>query len=303
MRHLIVLVSLVFAQTGWAQVPATGELTIQTPCPAFQSIRRQSNPGDRFVAVGQTLILHAENRPDGDWWLVQLGNERRWVAKSCGTVEGETWQREAEPELRSEPADGSAFAHYTLAMSWHPGFCEGKGKRPDCRNARPELVLHGLWPSNAKAPHPAYCDGSDRRSFCRYPSLSLADQQLSSLRRVMPGVDVCLQRYQWHKHGSCAGLSRADYFERSIAYSLWLKESEPARQLRRHAGARLSRQQVLTWFDHWGAKGAVTLHCRNGALEEVRLRLSPQLPAQPELSRFAPARLQQSCPSFFDLLP
>ncbi|WP_159437655.1 ribonuclease T2 family protein [Ferrimonas marina] len=253
---------------------------------------------------GQAYPILAENRPQGEWWLVRVGDQRRWVSKACGERDGAATEpaQTATTALAQAPTP-AGFSHYTLAMSWHSGFCASQGQRPDCRSPQANLVLHGLWPSGQPGRHPEYCDGSQRQRFCQYDSLGLPQGQWQALQQVMPGTQVCLGRYQWHKHGSCSGLAKGDYFELAIGYSHWLRSSEPARQLRSVAGTRVSRARVLGWFEQWGAKDAVSLHCRDGVLQEVRLNLVAQLPATPGPTSLLPASLSQRCPSQFEVLP
>ncbi|MBY5992909.1 ribonuclease T2 family protein [Ferrimonas balearica] len=288
------LLFLVLLQPAWGQVPAEGQLLASQACEAFQSIRKQSNPGALSLVPGQAYPVLAQNKPGGDWFLVQVDGQRRWVATGCGEHQGGENATAAAPQ---------PFAHYTLAMSWHSGFCAERGNRPDCRQARGELVLHGLWPSHPRAPHPEYCDGSRRQGFCRYSALALEPELRQQLDTLMPGTQVCLERYQWHKHGSCSGLSTEAYFQQSVTYSQWLKASSAAAELRRQAGGQISLAAALEAFERWGWGEAVSLHCRGGYLEEVRLYLQPDLPSDPSLARPAPFQGQQRCPARFDLLP
>ncbi|MBY5979993.1 ribonuclease T2 family protein [Ferrimonas balearica] len=279
------------------QSPASGALSAEQACPAYQSIRKQTNPGNLVLSPGQDYRVLAENKPGGDWWLLEVDGQRRWVAKTCGRHQGGSTGQPAP--AKTQQAD---FDFYTLAMSWHTGFCNGRN-RPDCRGAKPDLVLHGLWPSNSRGAHPAFCDGSQKQRFCGYGPLALAQDTRDGLDRVMPGSKVCLDRYQWHKHGSCSGLAQQPYFEQAVAYSQWLRTSAPANQLRANAGGSVSRAAVLGWFDEWGFGGAVSLHCKSGYLEEVRVYLKPALPEQPNQAKPQPYRGQQRCPARFDLLP
>ncbi|MBY5922053.1 ribonuclease T2 family protein [Ferrimonas balearica] len=299
MRQLayLLFLSLLFPLSAFGQSPASGEFLAGENCPAFQSIRKQTNPGELSVQPGQSYRVLAENKPGGDWFLLEVEEQRRWVEKRCG-------QHQGQPALPAARADSATadFDFYTLAMSWHSGFCNGRS-RPDCRGARGDLVLHGLWPSSARGAHPAFCDGSEKQRFCGYGQLTLNSDTREQLDGVMPGSKVCLDRYQWHKHGSCSGLDEQAYFEQSVAYSQWLRQSPPANKMRVNSGGSVSRAAVLDWFSDWGFAGAVSLHCKNGYLEEVRVYLQPDLPASPEQAKPRKFGGQQRCPARFDLLP
>ncbi len=289
---------LVSLGPAWSQVPVEGQLRARQACEAFTSIRKRSNPGAWQLTPGRDYPLVAENRPEGSWWLVRIEGQTRWVAKSCGEASLIGKVGPSEPVTRGEGAD---FDHYTLAMSWHSGFCAGAGRRPECRKASGELVLHGLWPSNRQGPHPAWCGGEARQGFCAYPALSLEGEQEAALASVMPGVASCLGRYQWQKHGRCSGLPLETYFERAIRYSRWLRDAPPARQMRQHAGQTLSRSELQRWFRQWGVE--VSLHCRQDRLEEIRLRLRAPLPPQPSLSAVEAGADRSRCPEEIRLLP
>ncbi|MBY6186107.1 hypothetical protein KUV89_05680 [Marinobacter hydrocarbonoclasticus] len=302
MRALACLtfIAVFLSPVAAAQSPASGELEANRTCPAYQSIRKQTNPGELAVEVGQRYRVLAENKPGGDWFLLDVEGQRRWVAKTCGTHLGA-----AQPAQQVAPTTGgnnADFDFYTLAMSWHSGFCNGRN-RPDCRGAKGDLVLHGLWPSNARGAHPAYCDGSRKQRFCGYGPLSLNADTRRGLDAVMPGSKVCLDRYQWHKHGSCSGKAAQPYFDQAVAYSQWLRTSSPANQMRAQSGGSVSRAAVLDWFADWGFKGAVSLHCKSGYLEEVRVYLQPDLPTDPSQAKPRKFEGQQRCPARFDLLP
>ena len=109
----------------------------------------------------------------------------------------------AQPsERRGAPA--GAFDFYVLALSWSPGFCEAEGDakgRDQCATgAGLGFVVHGLWPQFERG-YPSFCEPEGRN-----PSRPA----LAEAAGLFP--DEGLARYQWRKHGSCAGGSPADYF-------------------------------------------------------------------------------------------
>jgi ribonuclease T2 len=109
----------------------------------------------------------------------------------------------AQPlERRGAPA--GTFDFYVLALSWSPGFCEaegdGKGRDQCAAGAGLGFVVHGLWPQFERG-YPSFCEPEGRN-----PSRPA----LAEAAGLFP--DEGLARYQWRKHGSCAGGSPADYF-------------------------------------------------------------------------------------------
>jgi ribonuclease T2 len=116
-------------------------------------------------------------------------------------------------------SDAPRFDYYVLSLSWTPAFCEdnpqAKRRLAQCRTLAsrdaPLLGLHGLWPNRRDGRHPQDCAGRTE-SFCRLPPLRLPATVAVRLDRVMPAAQDCLDRHEWFKHGSCTGLSEADYF-------------------------------------------------------------------------------------------
>jgi ribonuclease T2 len=106
-------------------------------------------------------------------------------------------------ETRGAPA--GQFDFYVLALSWSPGFCEASGDvkgRRQCRSgASLGFVVHGLWPQTERG-YPAFCEPGGR---------SPSRPALEHAQGVFP--EEGLARYQWRKHGTCTGLSPAEYFQ------------------------------------------------------------------------------------------
>ena len=77
--------------------------------------------------------------------------------------------------------------------------------------AAPQLALHGLWPQNGE-----YCaaGGQDLRRvrWRDLPPVRLSVDLRRLLDTAMPGTRSHLDRYQWAKHGTCAGLDQEGYF-------------------------------------------------------------------------------------------
>lgn len=124
-------------------------------------------------------------------------------------------------------AEPARFDYYLLALTVAPAFCEDAPPRkrndPQCRalsdaafKAMP-LTLHGLWPNRQDRDHPQWCGGEKRVASCRMPAVRLPAETHIRLARAMPATADCLDRYQWAKHGRCAGLSEADYFTAAAA--------------------------------------------------------------------------------------
>lgn len=102
-------------------------------------------------------------------------------------------------------ARGKGFDFYVLSLFWSPSYCEAEGgeaNRQQCDSGRPyAFVVHGLWPQFEKG-YPADCPTGER---------DVSRDIVSDMLPLMPSTGLI--RHQWRKHGSCAGLSQADYFD------------------------------------------------------------------------------------------
>jgi len=172
-----------------------------------------------------------------------------------------SWAQEARAFRSGAPG---AFDFYVLALSWSPGFCalEGDRKgRDQCETGSGlGFVVHGLWPQYERG-YPSDCGSADRS-----PSrLALAEAE-----GVFP--DEGLARYQWRKHGTCSGKSRAEYF----------RDARRARDQVRipDAFAKPSGDPTVTGADIKRAFVAanpglradmMSVACRRGILQEVRI--------------------------------
>ena len=112
----------------------------------------------------------------------------------------------AEDANDKNPMRQLPIASYTLALSWSPQFCRGQGDKPSfqCTGGQKfGLTLHGLWPDGA---------GKDWPQYCKSVEL-LSDAQLRRNLCVTPSAQ--LNQHEWSKHGSCMGVTPAQYFDQS----------------------------------------------------------------------------------------
>jgi ribonuclease T2 len=105
------------------------------------------------------------------------------------------------------PKSDGDFDYYVLVLSWSPTHCSsdrGRGRDDDlqCRSGRPYgFVLHGLWPQYERG-YPQNCDSDAPRD--------VADPVMDEALKISPSEQ--LVQHEWEKHGTCSGLSQADYF-------------------------------------------------------------------------------------------
>ena len=130
------------------------------------------------------------------------------------------------PDAR-QPRRVLPIGSYTLALTWSPRFCRDARNKTglQCGQGRFGFTLHGLWPDGEGRQWPQYCrpvallpESVIRRNLCATPSVQLL-------------------QHEYAKHGSCMGVSPAQYFGQATALY---------RRLRYPDMAALSRQQGLT---------------------------------------------------------
>jgi ribonuclease T2 len=165
-----------------------------------------------------------------------------------------------------------AFDYYVLALSWSPTWCALEGRArgaAQCDRAH-GWVLHGLWPQNTRG-WPAHCQTAQRP-----PSHAMT----AGMADIMgaPG----LAWHQWKKHGTCSGLSAADYFALSRRASARVNRPAVFRKLDQPVKlpARVVEEAFLKANPGWG-RDMLTITCRAGRIEEARLCLSKSLDPVP----------------------
>ncbi len=171
-------------------------------------------------------------------------------------------------------ADASApegeFDFYVLALSWSPSYCASKGNDADplqCGLAKKRgFTVHGLWPQYERG-SPQDCKVGNR------------DVDRQTLRRIEPGMpSEGLARHEWRKHGTCSGLSQADYFDTMMR--AFGKVRIPGLFSQTQAARQVAPAMVETAFlqanPGMPAKGFATI-CGGGYLSEVRICMTKDL--------------------------
>ena len=178
----------------------------------------------------------------------------------------------ATPVARQAAASGAPtntgnFDFYVLALSWSAGFCEKVGWSHDqCEPGRGlGFVVHGLWPQYEQG-YPSNCAGPDNPS-----SIALA-------RAAGLYPDQRLARYQWRKHGTCTGRSPSDYFadvaRARASVTIPAPFTQPAGE---QTFAPIDIERAFYAANPRLRPGMMTVGCRRGVLEEVRICLSKDL--------------------------
>lgn len=96
------------------------------------------------------------------------------------------------------------FDFYLLALTWSPSYCAAEGGTRDdaqCENGRRYgFLVHGLWPQYERG-YPEDCSSG----------FTPSKADIRSLSDLMPAEGLI--RHEWRKHGTCSGLSPADYLK------------------------------------------------------------------------------------------
>lgn len=174
------------------------------------------------------------------------------------------------PRAQANGDRAGTFDYYVMALSWSPNWCalEGDARRSAQCDAGTGLgwTLHGLWPQYHRG-YPSYC-----QTAARPPS----PQMTTEMSDIMGTGGLAW--HQWKKHGSCSGLSAAEYYALSRKAYGSIKRPRILRQLTRAVtlpanvveAAFLEANPTLT------ADG-VTVTCRDGHIQETRICLSRDL--------------------------
>ncbi len=170
-------------------------------------------------------------------------------------------------------ADGERagdFDYYVLSLSWSSAWCELEGDArddPQCDAGRGlTFVLHGLWPQHEKG-WPQYCRTAERDPT-RGETAAMAD--------IMGGAGLVF--YQWKKHGRCAGLSAPDYFATARDAYAGVTIPPVFAQMSKTLKVPASVIEGAFLESNPGLKrDQITVTCKNGLIEEVRLCLTRDL--------------------------
>lgn len=322
---MIVRLALLVALLGGlvspaAAVEASGTLLAQRACPALQSIKQQTNPGNIRLEPGKGYeVLEANRRDEPTHFRVLVPGAsppQRWVEISCGSA------ADAPTQPVSQPAEKPIRpGTYMLAASWQPGFCETQPDKVECLD-QPEsrfdashFALHGLWPQprgNEYCGVDAATWNADTASGWRFlPEVSLTERTRAELETVMPGTASFLDRHEWITHGTCSGGSMESYFAASLELMRELNASALRTYLAGKIGQSLTPSQIRAAADAAFGKGAgqrIRIQCKTEqdgyrvVLTELQIQLSGTFTGEVdlgELIRSAPRQDSNArqCPS------
>lgn len=198
-------------------------------------------------------------------------NNKKWLV-TAGLFTA--FQAMAEPSCN---LDLNKKPYYRLELTASATFCKGPGKKkdPSCKVFPKDgaIQLHGLWPNYDARGNPKYPTGEcntsecppDRPTYCEYlspPGLHDSDGW-KNMKGYMAGLEKCLERHEWVKHGVCSPMSAPAYFEWSLA-----KAKEISAAVAPYVDRDLSRSQfnLLVAYMLPNIDGAVNLVCAGSNL-------------------------------------
>lgn len=156
------------------------------------------------------------------------------------------------------------FDYYLFTLSWSPEYCHGHPNNPQCGDAHPGFVVHGLWPQFNNGQWPSACSSA--------PGLS----NPSSMLDIMP--DPRLIPHEWTTHGTCSGLTANQYFGviRKAYNSIRIPSSlvSPSRTTTRSA---VEIKQMFLDANPGMSSDDIAVSCHNHYLSAVEFCLAKNL--------------------------
>jgi ribonuclease T2 len=264
--HLIV-VTVFCITTAFAQVKLTGSFIASKACPAVQSIKKGTNPGDVSIQSGKTYVLLGKNKEAASHYWIEVPEAQplqRWVGVECGSANGNVVSAPSQTNVPVKP-DTKPF--YVLAMSWEPAFCEGLPDKVECKKQTAtsfeasHFSLHGLWPQPRRK---VFCNvdkalaaADDAHQWEALPEPQLSAATKAALDQVMPGTQSMLERHEWTKHGSCYPVASADtYFKDAIRLMSAVNSSSVQRFVAANVGKTIQSADLRAKFDEAFGQGA-----------------------------------------------
>jgi ribonuclease T2 len=105
---------------------------------------------------------------------------------------------------RKKSATSADFSYYMLVLSYAPDFCDQPQGNKDPRECgagrRIGFVVHGLWPQGETTRGPESCG----------PASPVSQAIIQATLPYIPTQSLI--QHEWATHGTCSGLSAADYF-------------------------------------------------------------------------------------------
>lgn len=163
------------------------------------------------------------------------------------------------------------FDFYVLALSWSPTYCDSQGARASRLQCGADIdrafVVHGMWPQFERG-YPENCATNE--------ALRLPRSLIDTVLDIMPSPG--LVGSQWRKHGTCTGLTPAEYLQtvRRAFETVTIPKAFRSARHRQTVSARSAEQAFID--ENTGlSESGIAIACRNSQLSEVRICLTRSL--------------------------
>jgi ribonuclease T2 len=162
----------------------------------------------------------------------------------CLCFAGNAWARHRSHTSDDAPGE---FAYYLLSLSWSPAYCLSSPGAAECNGPRRfGFIVHGLWPQYQRG-WPEYCGVRG----------AVPDEVVQGISDLMPARGLVY--HEWSAHGTCSGLSPAEFFalvrQASSSVAVPREFGNPARAMEeppaaiaaafQHANPRFPAQSIV----------------------------------------------------------
>lgn len=323
LQIFLTLLTIGYIHPTWAD-RVTGVFSAQQSCPAYVSKNKSTNPDNAQILAGNQyniIEVIAPNHPD--WYRIILPTanpKERWISAACGQAQVTGGGTGGSGNNGGGGNNSCNVAgqedSYVLALSWQPAFCETKPQKPECKITDPNVyqakhfTLHGLWPNKQKCGISyGFCGEikGKKDNFCDYPAVQLDSASQASLAEVMPSVTAssCLERHEWHKHGTCQAKAMEEFFDLSVDLTRQFNDSGMAYFMNRKIGQQVRTEDFLNRVAAVlgsATRERIKLNCDRGMLVEIQLSLVADLTPGADLEKLimnAPAQSNSDCGETF----
>ena len=196
---------------------------------------------------------------------------RPYLVLSAAIVLGFAAAGAARARSHHQRQHGSGFAYYLLTLSYAPDFCAQPGGSKDPRECgagrQVGFVVHGLWPQGENDRGPERCGAGS----------PVSEDLIQLMLKYIPSASLI--QHEWTNHGTCSGLSAANYFSavRKARDSVKIPaDLEQPAQSQRKSPAEI--EAAFAAANTGFPKEAFRVSCyRDGELQEVRICFSRDL--------------------------
>jgi ribonuclease T2 len=172
------------------------------------------------------------------------------------------------PAATADETPGN-FDFYLLNLSWAPEFCathESTRSSSECDPARRfGFIVHGLWPENNDGSYPQDCA----------PAQPVAQATVQQMLAIMPARGLI--QHEWAAHGTCTGLSAAEYFSAIRKAYSEVQVPQEFRALAKEESLSPSEIEANFAAVNHAPRDAFRISCSRGELVAVEVCLTKDL--------------------------